>query len=771
MTLAVMARFFICIRVAYFLKNWFWVAQQFSQKEKKFPPMLTSVELPTSGEYRTGSDHEPVAFYMSALLESSRFDLLLGYFSSSAIQVLSLGFAKFLANGGQMRMVINHILSHNDKAAVIAGVQSVEADYLFSFHDFQNLRKSLDAYGRHFFECLAWLIAAKRIEIVAVKPRSDKGISHYKSGIFSDGEQDVKFQSSCNFTASGLLENLEELFVKTSNGTPGDRQAIADYREYFERIFSGEADFVEYIPFEAIEVATLDEFGGRNLHDLLVQESQLLLKKQEQFQKPAIARVLERAQIQVENYLREPRFPFPSGAREYQNEAYQNWCANGFHGIFAMATGTGKTITALNCVLEEYLKHPDKIFQAVILVPTISLVEQWEKEAQAFNFSNIIKISAKNDWEQPLSNLLTFVRFGGKKSFILICTYASFYREKFQHHFQKLPAETILIADEGHNIASAKVLEVLPSVHLTRRIGLSATPKRNYDLAGTVAMETFFRDAEPYTYSFSMERAIEEGVLCQYQYFPHLVALTAPELEEYVRISKKLMRLFDFKNGKFKESDAVEKLLLARKRVVQKAANKLTTTCEILAQHFEKKGDLKYTFIYVPEGFSPSGEEQWAENEEDLRLINQYTQAIGDISPKVTVNQFTGETKNRDLIFRGFAKGEIQVLASMKCLDEGIDIPRAELAIFCSSTGNPRQFIQRRGRVLRRHPDKHLAVVHDLVVAPDFEGVDLDAQTFNMERNGDGTGGVFCLVNQVFRLAKSDFPANGATETKAMRVP
>jgi len=317
---------------------------------------------------------------------------------------------------------------------------------------------------------------------------------------------------------------------------------------------------------------------------------------------------------------------------------------------------------------------------------------------------------------------------------VLICTYASFYRPKFQSSFKKLPIDTILIADEGHNIASPKVLEVLPQVHLTKRIGLSATPKRIYDPFGTKAMEDFFNDSEPYAYSFSMERAIDEGVLCQYKYFPHLVSLTPQEKAEYVRLSKRLITLFDFKKGEFKKSDLVEKLLLARKRVVHKAKNKLETTHDILQEHYQEKGDLKFTFVYVPEGFSTTEDEELVEDEEELRLINQYSLTIGNINPKIIISQFTSNTKDKDEILKQFQRGNIHVLASMKCLDEGVDLPRAEFAIFCSSTGNPRQFIQRRGRVLRKHPDKHLAVIHDLVVVPDFEGTEMDGDTFKMER-------------------------------------
>ena len=123
------------------------------------------------------------------------------------------------------------------------------------------------------------------------------------------------------------------------------------------------------------------------------------------------------------------------------------------------------------------------------------------------------------------------------------------------------------------------------------------------------------------------------------------------------------------------------------------------------------------------------------EIEEDLKIINQYTRAIGQIDDSIMVNQFVSGMRDRNEVLEQFKVGKIQVIASMKCLDEGVDIPRAEHAIFCSSTGNPRQFIQRRGRILRKHPQKDIAVIHDLVVVPDLTHSDVNSDTFKAERS------------------------------------
>ena len=137
---------------------------------------------------------------------------------------------------------------------------------------------------------------------------------------------------------------------------------------------------------------------------------------------------------------------------------------------------------------------------------------------------------------------------------------------------------------------------------------------------------------------------------------------------------------------------------------------------------------MKFTLVYVPEGNKPDylGENDEFDEYEDIKddkeaehLIDQFTQVVADVDDHITVRKFVSGQKDREEILGDFASGKLQVLTSMKCLDEGVDVPRSELAIFCSSTGNPRQFIQRRGRVLRTHPDKSMAELHDLVVVPE----------------------------------------------------
>jgi len=628
-------------------------------------------------------------------------------------------------------MVINHLLSAKDKEAISRVEDNPNEIRVFDLTDIVSLGRVLDEYDTHFFECLAFLISEKRIEIKVIKPKNGKGIAHYKSGVFSDGQDAVGYQASCNFTYYGLSENIEQLeaFLSWENGR--SNKLIRKQLKLIDDYFTEKDEDVEYIPVSDIEVVLKDRFGKKDINELLVQEEQLLKKKQSLISNPKLKKTITKLFSDIEIIRRTPKFPYTEGPREYQINAYNSWVANNYKGMFAMATGTGKTITSLNCLLNEYKKTG--IYRAIITVPTTALVEQWKKECAKFNFKNIITVSSKENWDKNLAFFNTASKLIDT-SYIVIVTYASLPRPKFQSYFTQLPKDTILIADETHNLGSQGLLRLLPNIHLEKRIGLSATPHRKFDESGNQAIQEFFNDEPPYIVSYSMEEALNIGWLCKYTYHPHIVKLTDQEMEKYKELSLQLLRmgLFDKETGNFRSTPEIEKKLLERKRIIHKAANKLESFKAILRSEFDKRKNLKYTLIYVPEGIEANFDETdySVETDEENRLINEYTKAVSHTDDSVMVKQFTANSTNREEILKGFEESKIHVLTSMKCLDEGVDVPRSELAIFCASTGNPRQFIQRRGRVLRLHKDKIHATIHDLVVVPEVA----DESTFEMEK-------------------------------------
>jgi superfamily II DNA or RNA helicase len=693
--------------------------------------MLKDCDWSIDRDYKTGSENEPLQFYLDGLANSNEFSLLLGYFSSSAINLLSVGFATFISKGGNMKMVINHLLSAKDKEAVWRVEENPNEIRVFDLTDVVSLGRVLDEYDTHFFECLAYLIAEKHIEIKVIKPKNGKGIAHYKSGVFSDGQDAVGYQASCNFTYYGLSENIEQLeaFLSWENGR--SNKLIKKQLKLIDDYFAEKDEDVEYISVGDIEVVLKDRFGKKDINELLVQEEQLLKKKQSLISNVKLKKTITKLFSDIEIIRRTPRFPYSEGAREYQINAYNSWVANNYKGMFAMATGTGKTITSLNCLLNEFSKTG--VYRAIITVPTTALVEQWKKECSKFNFKNIITVSSKENWDKNLAFFNTASKLIDT-SYIVIVTYASLPRPKFQSYFTQLPKDTILIADETHNLGSQGLLRLLPNIHLEKRIGLSATPNRKFDELGNQAIQEFFNDEPPYIVSYSMEEALNIGWLCKYTYQPHIVKLTDQEMEKYKELSLQLLRmgLFDKETGNFRSTPEIEKKLLERKRIIHKAANKLEAFKAILRSEFDKRKNLKYTLIYVPEGVEASFDETdfSVETEDENRLINEYTKAVSQTDDSVMVKQFTANSTNREEILKNFEESNIHVLTSMKCLDEGVDVPRSELAIFCASTGNPRQFIQRRGRVLRLHKDKIHATIHDLVVVPEIS----DESTFEMEK-------------------------------------
>ena len=712
---------------------------------------------PESRRFKSRTEWEPLGFFSEALCNASHFDLYLGFFSSSAINVLAYSFASFLFNGGKMRMIINDILSMDDKDVMIL----CESDETLPYFDLRNLEvlsQTLSHRNKHFFECLAWLIRNDRIEIQIISPKDGWGISHSKCGIFSDGLNKVAFDGSCNFSRTALIENIESISAFCDWDGQGDLFKIRDIQEDFNNTFTGKNNTVNYLKTEDIKTSITSSFVEKDIKELLRDEKEII-DHSLSFDLPmSIKKYLAKAKVNIMDMIdnmtsvknseietNEPRFPFPE-PREYQKQAYENWKNNKQKGLFAMATGTGKTLTSLNCLLNIYKRY--HFYKCIILVPTITLVSQWEQECKRFNFNNVIKISSKNaKWKSMLDNvkLRENINDNESVSFIIISTYASFAREavfKAITSFNPLTIKRLLfIADEAHNMGAGRILDRLNGIKFLRRIGLSATPERQYDEVGNKAVMNFFGCENSYTFEYTMKEAIDNRYLCRYYYYPHLVKLTDEEMSEYMRISKQLTKFYNKEKNSFvKDDDIVMRLLLKRKRIIHKAENKDDVFKSILQNRYKEKGNLKYTLVYVPEGSRPDDEQSDVYDETDNienddyteNLIDKYSRIVLGVSNTTTIKKFVSGIKEREDILDKFAKGEIEVLTSMKCLDEGVDVPRSEMAIFCASTGNPRQFIQRRGRILRKHKDKHVAIIHDLVVVPE---INTEQENYNMERN------------------------------------
>jgi len=688
--------------------------------------------------YATGEEHEPIEFFFDALMESKTFDLGLGFFSSSAISALSAGFAYFIHRGGKMRIIINDILPPKDKEAVEQALNSEIEFEEAILNDIKQLFNTLSKQDAHFFKCLSYLVSQDRIEFLATKPLNKKsGIAHNKYGIFKDDNGDkVAFNGSANFSKNALVNNVESISCyKSWSTSKEEKERLIYFEKLFSKTWNGKAKNIEIIPINKVKTYIQTSFSAEDIEELLKEEVELTTKD---IKLPK--RIKEKVEKLLSKKNKEPHFPIFGGKqaepRQYQKDAYNSWVKNNYQGIYAMATGTGKTITSLNCVLNEYKKNSK--YNVLILVPTRALVSQWIEEASKFNFKNIYTTKDRN-WFNILSDHLfnIILNKNGGSNIIFISTYASFNGDKFQRLINKKSwSEFILIADEAHNMGSSRTLNNLPQI-ITKKIGLSATPERVYDEKGTNEIYSYFNSKPPcYTYSYSMYKAItqEPTVLTKYFYYPYFTHLNEEELIEYTEITQQLFRNYDAKTGEFNEFG--KRLLIKRKRIINKAENKLEVLKSIFLEVKNKESNLKYTFVYVPEGKEPdiAIEDLYNFDNEDRRLIDKYAEAIRSFG--YSTHKLLADTKKRDSVLNQFEKGLIDVLLAMKILDEGVDIPITKNAIFCASTGNPRQYIQRRGRVLRKYPSKEYANVYDIIVAPEQRYIDtLNEQLKEMEIN------------------------------------
>jgi superfamily II DNA or RNA helicase len=683
--------------------------------------MLKDIDLKNS--YTSGFD-EPKFFFTEALIESVKFDLGLGFFSSSGIKSLAPGFAVFVANGGVMRVIINQYLSEDDKIAIELGqsklIESIENKIIT---DISALQTALSGSSTVFFKCFSYLISINRIEFIATVS-SKGGLAHDKYGIFTDSNNDkTAFIGSANWSKTAMDLNGETITVFSSWN---DSKRVNEYQSLFDCSWISDTPHLIHIPMDKVKSYICDNFKVDSVLELIEEGVRLIENNNCKLDETSIP-LPEYLSEKIAKKSQEPRFPFPT-ERDIQKNAYKSWEKNSYRGIFAMATGSGKTVTALNCLLKEYRKYG--FYKAIIVVPTQALASQWEAEVCSFNFTDIVSTYTEKGWKDSINRYSTRTIFNPNKNIIIITTYATFNKPHFQTLINKIKGieDFVYIADEVHNLGAASSLKCLPT-KIKKRIGLSATPERIYDDIGSIEMYNFFNSYAPfYTYKYTMKQAIEEGILCSYEYHPIFVELTEIEMEEYKKITKELCKFIDSKTGKY--TDKATSLLLKRKRIVHKAENKKIAVVQLIDQLRQNK-KLDYTFVFVPEGYEPdySSLDSYDIKSEDAHIIDEYADIFK--ASGYTYHKYLGGINDSKAILSSFAKGDIKILLSMKCLDEGVDIPRAENAIFCSSTGNPRQFIQRRGRVLRKHKDKKKAFIWDLIVLPPIP----DDSNYNTERN------------------------------------
>jgi superfamily II DNA or RNA helicase len=391
--------------------------------------------------------------------------------------------------------------------------------------------------------------------------------------------------------------------------------------------------------------------------------------------------------------------------REYQQAAVDAWFKNDGRGLLAMATGTGKTYTAIGA-LNQLIEQRSEPLLVVISVPYTHLAPQWAENLADWGYTETHDLygTANPSWRTDLSRLIGDLEIGIRDTVIGLTTHTTFAMEDFRTLISEAACEACLIADEAHGVGSEQHREGLIEAY-DWRLGLSATPDRYYDDAGTRAIRNYFGDI---VYRYSLSEAIPE-YLTPYEYHPIIVELTEEELESYKGLSTKIATEL---NKEHPDEERLQRLMNQRARIIKSADRKLAALYETIQSVTNPDHLLVYT------------------NAQQIDDVQEVLTDSGVIHHKFTYEEDADE---RGELLDGFKCGAYDTLVAMRCLDEGVDVPATRQAILMSSSNNPKQFIQRRGRVLRRADElgKEKATIYDMVVVPTTNP---DRRLLNSER-------------------------------------
>lgn len=609
-----------------------------------------------------------------------------------------------------MRLVASPNLSAEDAQAIAQGLK--HRDQIISAALVQVLEQEIEAVMRDRLACLAWLLGQGVLDIrLAVsKDITKQGIYHEKLGLFGDAEGNwVAFTGSANESASALVDNFECIDVYPS-WEPGVQQRALRKAENFERLWANGTPNVEVIDFP--------EAAQRSL--LKLRPARPPIREPKEIAPSAVT--LPPPELVVPDLLQSPptgKPHLPEGLilRPYQEQALQNWFAHQGQGTLKMATGSGKTITALAIATQA---HEQFDLRALIVVcPYRHLVSQWASECERFGLQPILAFESLKRWQGQLSSALYQVQSGHQPFLAVITTNTTLMRQGFQSQLAYFPQQTLIVGDEAHNFGAERSVASLPQ-SIPYRLALSATPERCFDEIGTEGIYRYFGPV--LVPEFTLRDAIAQGALVRYRYHPILVSLTASETERYRTLAKKVRRLMGMKGLDGDEDyPALTPLLLERSRLIGSAANKLTALRELMCDRL----DTSHTLFYCGDGTVDQT------SEESQRQLDVVARLLGR-ELGYRVNTYTAQTPvaQRAKLHELFASGELQGLVAIRCLDEGVDIPATRTAVILASSNNPRQFIQRRGRILRRYPGKDRATLFDMVVVPP----ESDPVTFEIDR-------------------------------------
>lgn len=650
---------------------------------------MTLKDLHIEKEYRNLKCDVINEFYIPILSTAVKYKRAVGFFNSAALYEIAIGLKSLASNKGKFELIVSPRLTDEDIKSIQLGYEKrqevIEAALLRDFHEPKNKVEISK------LNLLANLIADNILDIkVAFKlDAHSAGIFHEKMGIVIDSEGNkLAFTGSMNETYSGLLQNYESIDVFCSwRDEDAERVAIKEYA--FDNLWDNLDTAMEVIPFPQIAIDKLNKYK--------LKENEALFESQDVDAKPD----------QTSDFF---RIPESIELHDYQVKAIDTWMSKGCRGIFDMATGTGKTYTALGALakLSEKLRNH---LAVVIVCPYQHLVEQWVEDICAFGVKPLICYSRYN-WKKTLARMISDYSLGITDNFCVITTNATFVTPAMQNELAKMNGDFCLVVDEAHNFGSKKQIACM-SEKFNFRLALSATIVRHHDEYGTQRLFDYFGDK---CIEYTLKEAITAGKLTPYYYYPVLVSFNEEELHEYVEITDKVAKILKKVPHGDDLPQSAERLLIKRARIIAGAQEKVVKLKEVVTPYQNANHLLVYCGATRVESLYLN---ETAIDSDDQRQIDEATSLLGNVLG-MRVTQFTAaeDSKQRELIKEQFSKGEIQALVAIKCLDEGMNIPGIETAFILASSTNPKEYIQRRGRVLRKAPGKQYAKIYDFITLP-----------------------------------------------------
>ena len=635
-------------------------------------------------------------FLIPALKMSNQYSRAAGYFSSTVFAEAARGIAGLVGNDGKMRLVASHVLSEKDHAVLLSGGSEFSDwfdDIAEDFHQALSGNDSLEGRMKSdYVAAMCWMLKHDHLEIRFVVPdvtnvgvQKDYEKFHPKFGVLKDiGGNVLAFAGSVNETRLGWVANLENLSVYA-----GWETGVADYAEAYEE------QFEDYWNGKAGE--------GWKTIDLPHAIKNWLVGRAPSDGFPDLSN-WESTSVDDKVPVRKPR--------KYQLEAVKAWENAGRIGLLEMATGTGKTLTARLCV-DSALTEGSLL--TVVVAPYQHIADQWVKELSELD---PIQIGAQGNWRSTLNSVAYEVALGAVLNLTLVVVKNTASKKDFIDATNDLAdsfENFMFIGDEVHWLGAVSYQASMnPAANF--RLGLSATPNRYFDQVGTDVIRDYFKGDSVYV--FGLEEALSwqnadgtTGVLTPYEYHPIFVELTEIETTEYLKLSTQIAQLSVKKNKTSQDYELLEQISIKRAEIAKSAENKLPALSEILGK---LGAQLKNCLIYCS-NFSQMDRAMAIARMQGIDApsrITGYEQAKKSVA-------FDGLSE-REHILSNFAKGNLSVLFAIDCLDEGVDIPTAEIGIIMASSGNTKEFIQRRGRLMRRSLEtgKSRALIYDLVVIP-----------------------------------------------------